>query len=117
MLPLEDLRVVELCEVAAGPFCGMLLADFGADVIKIEGPKGDSLRQWPPLSKGYSENFDSLNRNKRSVELDLKDSGDAERARQLILNADVVIENYRPGVLAKLKLDYVTMSRLKPEII
>lgn len=65
MLPLQGVRVVEFCEVAAGPFCGMLLADMGADVIKVERPEGDSLRQWPPLSEGFSENFASVNRNKR----------------------------------------------------
>jgi crotonobetainyl-CoA:carnitine CoA-transferase CaiB-like acyl-CoA transferase len=74
MLPLQGIRVIEFCNVAAGPFCGMLLADMGADVIKVEHPKGgDSMRQWPPITGGYSENFASLNRNKRSVTLDLKD--------------------------------------------
>ena len=71
----------------------------GADVIKIESPNGgDGMRQWPPISKGYSENFASVNRNKRSVVLDLKDADDVARARQLVKSADVVIENFRPGV-------------------
>jgi crotonobetainyl-CoA:carnitine CoA-transferase CaiB-like acyl-CoA transferase len=61
--PLAGIRVIEFCQVAAGPFCGMLLADMGADVIKVEPPQGDSLRAWPPLSKGFSEGFASLNRN------------------------------------------------------
>ena len=63
--PLAGLRVLEFCQVAAGPFCGMLFADMGADVIKIEGRAGDSMRQWPPFNEGYSENLASLNRNKR----------------------------------------------------
>ena len=68
MLPLEGVRVVEFCQVLAGPYCGMLLADMGADVVKIEPPDGDMMRQWPPIRDGYSENFASINRNKRSVE-------------------------------------------------
>ena len=60
--PLAGVRVLEFCQVAAGPFCGLLLADFGADVVKVEPPEGDALRAWPPLSQGYSENFASLNR-------------------------------------------------------
>ena len=73
MLPLSGVRVVEFCQVLAGPYCGMLLADLGAEVIKVEPPEGDMMRQWPPISEGYSENFASINRNKRSVVLDLKD--------------------------------------------
>ena len=73
---LAGITVLEICNVAAGPFCGMLLADMGADVIKVENPDGgDTLRSWPPISDGYSENFASLNRNKRSVTLNLKDPG------------------------------------------
>ena len=72
-LPLQGTRVIEVCHVAAGPFCGMLLADFGAEVTKIESPEGDAMRQWPPISGGFSENFASINRGKQSVVLDLKD--------------------------------------------
>jgi crotonobetainyl-CoA:carnitine CoA-transferase CaiB-like acyl-CoA transferase len=103
---LAGIRVIEFCQVAAGPFCGMLLADMGADVIKVEPPQGDSLRAWPPLSKGFSEGFASLNRNKRSIALDLKEAGDAAIARRLILSADVVVENNRPGVMERLGLGY-----------
>ena len=118
MLPLQGVKVVEFCQVAAGPFCGMLLADMGADVIKVEHPKGgDSLRQWPPLTNGYSENFASLNRNKRSVTLDLKDPADVEKARLLILSAEVVIENNRPGVMKRLGLDYASLRAQKPGLI
>ncbi len=104
--------------VAAGPYCGMLLADMGADVIKVEHPQGgDTLRTWPPISDGYSENFASLNRNKRSVTLDLKNPEDIEQAKQLIQSADVVIENNRPGVMNHLGLGYDDIRALKPSIV
>lgn len=118
MLPLSNCKVVEFCNVAAGPFCGMLLADMGADVIKVENPQGgDSLRQWPPLNQGYSENFASVNRNKRSVTLDLKKPEDLARARALALSADVVLENNRPGVMDRLGLGYAALSAEKPSLI
>jgi crotonobetainyl-CoA:carnitine CoA-transferase CaiB-like acyl-CoA transferase len=118
MLPLEGVRVIEFCNVAAGPFCGMLLADMGADVIKVEHPKGgDSMRQWPPITGGYSENFASLNRNKRSVTLDLKDPAGNARAKELILSADVVIENNRPGVMDRLGLGYAALKALNPKLV
>ena len=103
MLPLDGVRVIEFCNVAAGPFCGMLLADLGADVIKVEHPDGgDTMRAWPPITEGYSENFASLNRNKRSVTLDLKQPEARQQARGLVLDADVLIENNRPGVMSDL---------------
>jgi len=116
--PLQGIRVIEFCNVAAGPFCGMLLADMGADVIKIEHPQGgDTLRAWPPISEGYSENFASLNRNKRSVTLDLKNPDDIEHAKSLIRTADVVIENNRPGVMDRLGLGYERIRSMKPNIV
>ena len=81
MLPLAGIKVIEFCQVLAGPFCGCLLADMGADVIKVEPPDGDLMRAWPPLMDGYSQYFASVNRNKRSVALDLKDAA-ADAARQ-----------------------------------
>jgi crotonobetainyl-CoA:carnitine CoA-transferase CaiB-like acyl-CoA transferase len=118
MLPLEGVRVIEFCNVAAGPFCGMLLADMGADVIKVEHPQGgDTMRAWPPITGGYSENFASLNRNKRSVTLDLKSAADRERARALVLDADVLIENNRPGVMKRLGLGYEALRREKPGLV
>ncbi|MGF6768413.1 crotonobetainyl-CoA:carnitine CoA-transferase CaiB-like acyl-CoA transferase [Paraburkholderia sp. GAS199] len=117
-LPLQGIRVIEFCNVAAGPFCGMLLADMGADVIKVEHPNGgDTLRAWPPISEGYSENFASLNRNKRSVTLDLKDPADIDQARRLIDSADVLIENNRPGVMARLGLGYDEIRQRVPRIV
>lgn len=118
MLPLEGVRVIEFCNVAAGPFCGMLLADMGADVIKVEHPQGgDTMRAWPPITEGYSENFASLNRNKRSVTLDLKRPEDRARARALVLDADVLIENNRPGVMKRLGLGYEDLRRDKPGLV
>ncbi|SHM16033.1 Crotonobetainyl-CoA:carnitine CoA-transferase CaiB [Roseovarius litoreus] len=117
MSSLNGIKVIEFCEIAAGPFCGMLLADMGADVIKVERPNGDAMRTWPPLTDGYSENFASVNRGKRSICLNLKDPGDIAHARRLILGADVVLENFRPGVMQRNGLDYATMSALNPGLI
>ena len=117
MLPLTGIRVVEFCQVLAGPFCGALLADMGADVIKVEPPDGDLMRAWPPMMEGYSQYFASVNRNKRSVVLDLKDATGLASARELALSADVVLENFRPGVMAKFGLDYETLSKAKPSLI
>ncbi|MEP6556861.1 MAG: CoA transferase [Burkholderiales bacterium] len=116
-LPLAGVRVVEFCTTASGPFSTMLLADMGADVIKVEPPAGDGLRQWPPLNDGYSENFASLNRNKRSVVLDLKAPADRELARQLIMDADIVVENNRPGVMDRLTLGYANFAGSKPQLL
>jgi crotonobetainyl-CoA:carnitine CoA-transferase CaiB-like acyl-CoA transferase len=115
--PLEGVRVVEFCQVAAGPFCGMLLADFGADVIKVEPPEGDAMRQWPPLTDGYSENFASVNRGKRSVALDLKREADRDLARELVLAADVLVENSRPGVMTRLGLGWDWFAPRKPALV
>ena len=117
-LPLEGIRVIELCNVAAGPFCGMLLADMGADLIKVENPEGgDTLRSWPPIKEGFSENFASLNRNKRSVTLDLKKPDDLEQFKSLVQSADVLIENNRPGVMKRLGVDYETLKALNPKLV
>jgi crotonobetainyl-CoA:carnitine CoA-transferase CaiB-like acyl-CoA transferase len=118
MLPLQGVRVIEFCNVAAGPFCGMLLADMGADVVKVEHPQGgDTMRAWPPLTDGYSENFASLNRNKRSVALDLKDPAAREHARRLVAGADVLVENNRPGVMERLGLGYAELRRDHPALV
>lgn len=115
---LAGVRVIEVCNVAAGPFCGMLLADMGADVVKVEHPEGgDTLRSWPPIRDGYSENFASLNRNKRSVTLDLKNPVDMALARELIAGADVLLENNRPGVMDRLGLGYDALAALNPKLV
>ena len=117
MKALSGTRVIEFCEIAAGPFCAMLLADMGAEVIKVERPTGDAMRMWPPVNEGYSENFASINRSKKSVVLDLKSEEGIADARALILSADVVVENFRPGVMARNGLDYATMAAEKPSLI
>jgi crotonobetainyl-CoA:carnitine CoA-transferase CaiB-like acyl-CoA transferase len=114
---LAGLRVVEFCSTAAGPFCAMLLADMGAEVVKVEPPEGDALRQWPPITQGFSENFASLNRNKKSVALDLKDPASAAIARRLVLDSDVLVENNRPGVMERLGLGYAALSKEKPSLV
>ena len=122
--PLAGVRAIELGQIAAGPFTGSLLADLGADVVKIERPDGgDGMRSWPPLSAAgdaeapFSENFASLNRNKRSVVLDLKDRAGVDRLLRLAGAADVLVENYRPGVLARLGADYDAVSARNPKIV
>jgi crotonobetainyl-CoA:carnitine CoA-transferase CaiB-like acyl-CoA transferase len=117
MLPLEGVKVVEFCQVLAGPYCGMLLADMGADVVKIEPPDGDMMRQWPPISDGYSENFASINRNKRSVVLDLKNPEHKAVARRLVLESDVVLENNRPGAMERLGLGYESLATDNPGLV
>ena len=115
--PLQGVRVAEFCSTAAGPFCAMLLADMGAEVVKVEPPEGDALRQWPPISNGFSENFASINRNKQSVALDLKDPESAAIAKCLALDCDVVVENNRPGVMDRLGLGYAALSAGKPSLV
>ena len=117
MQALSGVKVVEFCEIAAGPFSAMLLADSGADVIKVERPSGDAMRMWPPVTEGFSENFASVNRNKRSIVLDMKTEEGLAAARSLILDSDVVLENFRPGVMARLGIDYATMSAEKNSLI
>ena len=117
MLPLSGVRVAEFCQVLAGPFCGALLADMGADVIKVESPDGDLMRAWAPIVDGYSQYFASVNRNKRSAVLDLKDPQGLASARKLALSCDVLIENFRPGVMAKFGLDHATLSKTKPSLV
>ncbi len=121
-LPLEGLKVLEFGQIAAGPFAGSLLADLGADVVKVERPDGgDGMRDWPPLSgEGsgvFSENFASLNRNKRSVTADLKNPEDIARLRKLCARADVLIENFRSGVLARLGLGYEELEEENPGLV
>lgn len=117
-LPLKGVRIIEVCNVAAGPYCGMLLADMGADVVKVEHPEGgDTLRSWPPINDGYSENFASLNRNKRSVTLNLKEPADVEVFRRLAQDAQVVIENNRPGVMDRLGVGYAALREANPALV
>nr|WP_206071498.1 CoA transferase [Antrihabitans stalactiti] len=121
---MAGLRVVDLTQVLAGPYCTMLLADLGADVIKVEGPGGDMARQWGPHPDGaenaaesYGGYFASVNRNKRSVCLNLKDSADRERFYALAEGADVLVENYRAGVMDKLGLSWESLHRRFPKLV
>ena len=114
--PLSHIKVVEISVAMAGPFCGMMLADYGADVVKVERVgQGDDSRAWPPhFHGGMSHYFASANRNKRSVALDLKDPEGVAVARRLTEGADVLIDNYRFGALARAGLDYASLSAANP---
>jgi formyl-CoA transferase len=118
MAPLDGITVIDLSRVVAGPFCTMLLGDMGADVIKIEEPLlGDDTRGWAPIVNGWSTYFLGLNRNKKSVALDLKTAAGAGALRALIAGADVLIENFRPGSLAKLGFGADDVHRLNARLI
>jgi len=114
---LAGLRVIDLTQVMAGPFCTMLLADFGADVIKIEPPNGDSTRTMPGAVGTDSPSFNAVNRGKRSVVLDLKSEEGVGAVKALVRSADVFVENYRPGALDKLGLGYAELSAINPRLI
>jgi len=118
MGPLTGVTVVDLTRVLAGPFCTMLLADMGAEVIKIEDPRGgDDVRSFPPLVHGWSSYFLGLNRNKKSVALDLKTQGGQAALRRLISRADVLVENFKPRSLARLGFGYEAVRDINPRLI
>lgn len=114
---LDGLRVLDVTQVMAGPFCAMLLADFGADVIKIEPPGGDSTRSMPGAVGTDSPSFNAVNRGKRSVVLNLKSTVGQGALKRLARTADILVENYRPGVLAALGLDYPSLHAINPRLI
>src|SRR5262249_55798005 len=118
MGPLEGITVLDLTRVLSGPYCTMLLADMGARVIKVEQPgKGDDTRAWgPPFVHGESAYFMSINRNKESVTLDFKRFEGRAVLDRLVDRADVIVENFRPGTLAKLGLDYATLAPAHPRL-
>ncbi|WP_119157167.1 CaiB/BaiF CoA transferase family protein [Caldimonas tepidiphila] len=113
-LPLEGVRVIEFTHMVMGPTCGMILADLGAEVIKIEPPGGDKTRKLPGLGIGF---FRSFNRNKKSVVLDINTPEGHATALELIGECDVMLENFRPGLMGKLGLDYETLSQKYPGLI
>ena len=118
MSSLSHLKVIDLTNHLAGPYCAMILADHGADVIKIENPNGgDQLRQTPPFQKGESAPFMLWNRNKRSVALDLKKPEDHQTLLDMAACADVMIENFKPGTAERLGIHYEAMAKLNPELI
>jgi crotonobetainyl-CoA:carnitine CoA-transferase CaiB-like acyl-CoA transferase len=111
------LRVLDFSTTIAGPHCARMLADMGAEVIKIETAEGETMRTRPPLRNGCSTAFGQLNVGKKSLVLDLKSAEGAEVVRRLVLSADVLVENFRPGVMRRLKLDWMTLKELKPKLI
>ena len=116
--PLTGIRVIEVANYMAGPFCGMQLADLGADVIKVENPDGgDTARDSAPFLEGESSPFIRLNRNKRSVAINLKAPEGKELFRELVRGADVMVENLRPGTMADLELDYRRLAALNPRLV
>lgn len=116
--PLAGLLVADFSRVLAGPYATMLLADLGAEVIKVEGPRGDDTRGWqPPTHDGVATYYLSVNRNKRSVILDFNEPADAALARELARRADIVVENFRPGSLSRWKLDYESIKTTNPGLI
>ncbi|MEV1205672.1 CaiB/BaiF CoA transferase family protein [Microbispora rosea] len=116
--PLSGVLVADFSRVLAGPYATMLLADMGAEVVKVEGPKGDDTRAWmPPVRGDVSTYYLGVNRGKRSIALDLRDSGDARVARELARRADVLVENFKPGGLAKYGLDYASVSAANPGVV
>ncbi|MCY4367260.1 MAG: CoA transferase [Chloroflexi bacterium] len=118
-LPLEGMTVLDLTQIMAGPVCTMLLADMGADVIKIEKPNGgdDTRRMGPPFTGEWASGFLALNRNKRSLALNLREEPGREVFKRLLLDSDVVVENFRPGVMDRLGLGYSSLSEIKPGLI
>jgi len=116
--PLSGLLVADFSRVLAGPYATMLLADLGADVVKVESPAGDDTRAWtPPVRDGVSTYYLAVNRNKRSVALDLKDDDDVVLARELAARADVMIENFKPGGLTRFGLDYDAVAAANPGVV
>ncbi|WP_243144804.1 CaiB/BaiF CoA transferase family protein [Litoreibacter roseus] len=116
--PLSGMRVIELAHIMAGPVCGLMLADMGADVIKVEKPTGDDSRRFvPPEIGGEAAAYMMMNRNKRGISLNLKDARAVEVLRKLLAEADVVIENYRKGTMERLGLSYAVLAEANPRLI
>ena len=114
---LDGVRVLDVTQVMAGPFCAMLLCDMGADVIKVEPPGGDSTRRMPGAVGTDSPSFNAVNRGKRGVVLDLTHAEGRDAARRLALASDVLVENYRPGVMAKFGLGYEDLRQEHPRLV
>ena len=117
--PLSGLKVVEVSVAMAGPYCGMMLADYGADVIKIERTgQGDESRNWAPFFGGkLSHYFAAVNRNKKSLAIDLKRKEGVDIVKRLVADADILIENFRPGALDQLGLGYAALSEINPKLV
>ena len=117
--PLSGMVILDLTQILAGPMCTMVLADMGADVIKVEKPNGgdDNRRMGPPFIKDWSAGFLAVNRNKRSLALDLRGEAGCGVFRRLAEEADVVVENFRPGVMERLGLGYEELKNIKPALV
>ena len=113
----QGLRVLDFSTTIAGPHCARMLADMGAEVIKIETAEGETMRTRPPVRNGFSTTFGQLNVGKKSLVLDLKTPAAIETIRRLAADADILVENFRPGVMRRLKLDYATLRALNPKLI
>ncbi|NYT23850.1 CoA transferase [Alcaligenaceae bacterium] len=114
---LQGLRVVDFSKVLAGPLCTQYLSDMGAEIIKVESPLGDDTRRWPPFHKGEGTVFLSVNRNKRSMVLDLKSEASRDVVQRLVKSADIVVESFGPGVPERLGIDYDSVAALRPDVI
>lgn len=114
---LGGLKALDFSTTIAGPYCARLLADLGAEVIKIESPDGDVLRARPPLRNGASSAFGQLNAGKKSVSIDLKKPAAIAAVHRLAEQADIIVENFRPGVMKRLGLDYETLSKVNPKLV
>ncbi len=118
MQPLQGIRVLDLSRVLAGPYCTMVLGDLGADVIKVESPEGDETRSWgPPFAEGESAYYLCVNRNKRSIVVDFKTGVGRGTLQQLIRRSGILVENFRPGTLARFGLDFESAATLNPSLI
>ena len=116
-MPLQGIRVVDLTRILSGPFCTQLLADLGAEVIKIEGPRGDPVRYQGEIVNGLSWYFAQFNRNKKSIVLDLYNNNDKNTLSKLLRTADVLVENFRPGILADMGFGQQALESLNPQLI
>ena len=115
---LEGIKIIDLSRVLAGPFCTMLLADMGAEVIKVEVPeKGDDSRTFPPFKEGQGTYFINFNRNKKSIVLDLKSSSDVDKFLEIIKSMDALVENFRPGTMEKMGLGYERLKQVNNQLI
>ncbi len=115
--PLEGLRILDFSTTIAGPHCSRLLADMGADVIKVESPEGDLMRSRPVQRDGASTMFGQLNAGKKSIVLDLKRPESIAAIKKLVAKVDILVENYRPGVMKRLGLDYPVLAAVNPKLI
>ena len=115
--PLAGVRVLEFSQVVAAPFLGCVLADLGADVVKVEPPGGDQHRRWGAIVPGEGKRFQSLNRNKRGIAIDLGNPAGRDLARRLVPHFDVVTQNLRPGAAERYGLDYETLRELRPDLV